>query len=169
MMPMLRFFRHGDGSFALFNGMSTAPSGVVATLLAYDDTHGTPMPHMPHTGFQRIEAGQMVVIVDVGPPPPPSLSHSAHAGTLSFEMSSGTCRIVTNCGMSSTSRDNWRAFARSTAAHSTLTFHGHLVKPVRTTVLDEKGIAGIADRQRPNRRQFPPRNARDRDHVDDVS
>jgi Uncharacterized protein conserved in bacteria len=23
MMPMLRFFRHGDGSFALFNGMST--------------------------------------------------------------------------------------------------------------------------------------------------
>ncbi len=27
MMPMLRFFRHGDGSFALFNGMSTAPSG----------------------------------------------------------------------------------------------------------------------------------------------
>jgi uncharacterized heparinase superfamily protein len=26
MMPMLRFFRHGDGSFALFNGMSNAPS-----------------------------------------------------------------------------------------------------------------------------------------------
>ncbi len=26
MMPMLRFFRHGDGSFALFNGMSSAPS-----------------------------------------------------------------------------------------------------------------------------------------------
>ena len=25
MMPMLRFFRHGDGSFALFNGMSNAP------------------------------------------------------------------------------------------------------------------------------------------------
>ncbi|MBX9710670.1 MAG: heparinase II/III family protein [Xanthobacteraceae bacterium] len=123
MMPMLRFFRHGDGSFALFNGMSTAPSGVVATLLAYDDTHGTPMPHMPHTGFQRLDAGQMTVIADVGPPPPPSLSHTAHAGCLSFEMSSGICRIVVNCGMSSTSRDNWRAFARSTAAHSTLTFH----------------------------------------------
>src|SRR5665647_3375899 len=25
MMPMLRFFRHGDGAFALFNGMSSAP------------------------------------------------------------------------------------------------------------------------------------------------
>ncbi len=34
MMPMLRFFRHGDGSFALFNGMSNAPSDLLATLLA---------------------------------------------------------------------------------------------------------------------------------------
>src|SRR4030081_4141499 len=38
MMPMLRFFRHGDGSFALFNGMSSAPSDLLATLLAYADT-----------------------------------------------------------------------------------------------------------------------------------
>ncbi|HXN67627.1 MAG TPA: heparinase II/III-family protein, partial [Bradyrhizobium sp.] len=36
---------------------------------------------------------------------------------------SGLSRIVTNCGMPATGRDNWRAFARSTAAHSTLTFH----------------------------------------------
>ena len=43
MMPMLRFFRHGDGTFALFNGMSSAPQDLVATLLAYDDTHGVPM------------------------------------------------------------------------------------------------------------------------------
>jgi uncharacterized heparinase superfamily protein len=38
-------------------------------------------------------------------------------------MSAGTSRIVINCGMPSTGRDNWRAFARSTAAHSTLTCH----------------------------------------------
>ena len=68
-LPMLRMFRHGDGSFALFNGMSAAPSDVLATLLAYDDTHGVPMAHMPHTGFQRLEAGPMVVIIDTGPPP----------------------------------------------------------------------------------------------------
>ncbi|KQW19677.1 heparinase [Afipia sp. Root123D2] len=123
MMPMLRFFRHGDGSFALFNGMSNAPSGVVATLLAYDDTHGTPMASMPHTGFQRLDAGPTVIIADTGPPPPPSVSHDAHAGCLSFELSSGTNRIVVNCGMPPTGRDNWRVFARSTAAHSTLTYH----------------------------------------------
>ncbi|UZE49566.1 heparinase II/III family protein [Rhodopseudomonas sp. P2A-2r] len=124
MMPMLRFFRHGDGSFALFNGMSNAPSHLLATLLAYDDTHGVPMAHMPHTGFQRLDAGAMTLIMDTGPPPPPNVSHDAHAGTLSFELSSGTSRIVINCGMPSTGRDNWRAFARSTPAHSTVTYHG---------------------------------------------
>jgi uncharacterized heparinase superfamily protein len=122
MMPMLRFFRHGDGTIALFNGMSGTPSDLLATLLAYDDTHGTPMASMPHAGFQRLDAGAMTVIMDTGPPPPPSASHDAHAGCLSFEMSSGSSRIVINCGMPSTGRDNWRAFARSTSAHSTLTF-----------------------------------------------
>jgi len=123
MMPMLRFFRHGDGSFALFNGMSNAPSHLLATLLAYDDTHGTPMVNMPHTGFQRLDAGAMTIIIDTGPPPPPNLSQDAHAGTLSFELSAGPSRIVVNCGMPSTGRDNWRAFARGTPAHSTVTYH----------------------------------------------
>jgi uncharacterized heparinase superfamily protein len=123
MMPMLRFFRHGDGTIALFNGMSGTPSDLLATLLAYDDTRGTPMASMPHSGFQRLEAGATTVIMDTGLPPPPSVSHEAHAGCLSFELSSGASRIVINCGMPSTGRDNWRAFARSTVAHSTLTCH----------------------------------------------
>ena len=123
MMPMLRFFRHGDGSIALFNGMSGTPSDLVATLLAYDDTHGTPMASMPHTGFQRLDAGATTLIMDTGAPPPASVSHEAHADCLSFELSSGQSRIIINCGMPSTGRDNWRSFARSTAAHSTLTYH----------------------------------------------
>jgi len=123
MMPMLRFFRHGDGAMALFNGMGGTPSDLLATLLAYDDTHGTPMASMPHSGFQRLDAGAMTVIMDTGAPPPPHWSHEAHAGCLAFELSSGVCRIVINCGMPSSGRDNWRAFARSTVAHSTLTYH----------------------------------------------
>jgi uncharacterized heparinase superfamily protein len=123
MMPMVRFFRHGDGSIALFNGMSGTPSDLLATLLAYDDTHGTPMSSMPHSGFQRLDAGPTTLIMDTGAPPAPAVSHDAHAGCLSFELSSGPSRIVINCGMPSTGRDNWRAFARSTAAHSTLTYH----------------------------------------------
>lgn len=123
IMPMLRFFRHGDGSFTLFNGMSNAPGHLVATLLAYDDTHGVPMAHMPHAGYQRVDANQMAVIIDVGPPPPAAVSNDAHAGCLAFELSSGAHRIVVNCGMPATGRDNWRPFARSTPAHSTVTCH----------------------------------------------
>lgn len=122
MMPMLRFFRHGDGNFALFNGMSSTPSDLVATLLAYDDTHGTPMASMPHSGFQRLDASATVIIMDTGASPPPSVSQDAHAGCLSFELSSGMQRIVVNCGMPASGRDNWRAFARETPAHSALTF-----------------------------------------------
>lgn len=122
MMPMLRFARHGDGNFALFNGMSATPSGLLATLMAYDDAHGIPMASMPHTGFQRLDASSSVAIMDTGTPPPPNVSRDAHAGCLSFEFSSGASRIVVNCGMPATGRDNWRAFARETAAHSTLTY-----------------------------------------------
>jgi uncharacterized heparinase superfamily protein len=123
MMPMLRFFRHGDGNFALFNGMSTTPSDLLATLLAYDDAHGSPMASMPHSGFQRLDASSTAIIMDTGASPPPNVSQDAHAGCLAFEMSSGASRIVINCGMPTTGRDNWRAFARETAAHSALTFH----------------------------------------------
>ncbi|HBY27431.1 MAG TPA: heparinase, partial [Bradyrhizobium sp.] len=72
---------------------------------------------------QRLDAGNTTLIIDTGPPPPASVSQDAHAGCLSFELSSGPSRIVVNCGMPSTGRDNWRPFARSTAAHSTLTYH----------------------------------------------
>jgi len=123
MMPMLRFFRHGDGNFALFNGMSGTPSDLLATLLAYDDTHGAPMATMPHTGYQRMDAGATTVIVDSGPPPPPNVSQEAHAGCLAFELSSGQNRIVINCGMPLNGRETWRAFARGTSAHSTATYH----------------------------------------------
>ena len=53
MMPMLRFFRHGDGNFALFNGMGPTPTDLLTTILAYDDARGTPVANAPHSGYQR--------------------------------------------------------------------------------------------------------------------
>ena len=145
MMPMLRFFRHGDGSFALFNGMSSAPSDLLATLLAYDDTHGVPMANMPHTGFQRLDAGTMTVIMDTGPPPPPSVSQDAHAGCLSFELSSGTepdRRSIAACPR--TGRDNWRAVCARHAGAFDADLSRDVVVPVRRTVGDEAAVAGRA-------------------------
>ena len=123
MMPMLRFFRHGDGNFALFNGMGPTAPDRLATVLAYDDARGAPVANAPHSGYQRIQAGALVIVADTGRPPPVAVSQEAHAGCLAFELSAGQHRIVVNCGLPPTSRDSWRPVARATAAHSTVTFN----------------------------------------------
>ena len=77
----------------------------------------------PHSGYQRVEAGEMLLLMDAGAPPPISVSQEAHAGCLSFELSHGLQRIVVNCGLPGTSRETWRQVARATAAHSTVMFN----------------------------------------------
>jgi uncharacterized heparinase superfamily protein len=121
MMPMLRFFRHGDGNFALFNGMGPTSADLLAAVLYYDDARGTPVANAPHSGYQRLQAATTVMLADTGTPPPIGVSQEAHAGCLSFELSSKQHRIVVNCGMPATNRASWRHVARGTAAHSTVT------------------------------------------------
>jgi uncharacterized heparinase superfamily protein len=123
MMPMLRFFRHGDGNFALFNGMGPSSPELLATILAYDDARGEPVTNAPHSGYQRVQAGNTVLMMDTGVPPPLSASGDAHAGCLSFELSAKNQRIVVNCGLPIAGKENWRQVARATAAHSTVTFN----------------------------------------------
>src|SRR5712671_717268 len=123
MMPMLRFFRHGDGNFALFNGMGPTQADTLTTILAYDDARGGPLTNAPHSGYQRIEAAGALVLMDTGRAPPIGVSQEAHAGCLSFEFSARQNRIVVNCGMPQISRGSWRQVARATAAHSTATLN----------------------------------------------
>ena len=124
MMPMLRFFRHSEGTFAHFNGMGATPADLLLTLLAYDEARGAPFANAPYSGYQRLAAGGAVAIVDSGCAPPIEMSLDAHAGCLSFEFSSPRQNlIVVNCGMPEIGRENWRQLARATAAHSTVTFN----------------------------------------------
>jgi uncharacterized heparinase superfamily protein len=123
MMPMLRFFRHGDGTFALFNGMGPTPPDLLATVLAYDDARGAPVANAPYSGYQRLDAGTSTLLMDTGSPPALEVSADAHAGCLAFEFSSKQQRVIVNCGMPAAGRENWRQVARATAAHSTVTFN----------------------------------------------
>lgn len=131
MMPMLRFFRHADGAFGHFNGMGSTPADQLATVLAYDDARGRPVQNASWSGYQRMEAGGTVVLMDTGTAPPLAVSRQAHAGFLSFEMSSGGHRFIVNCGSSEDER--WRPASRSTPAHSTVTVdEGSSARFVRT-------------------------------------
>jgi uncharacterized heparinase superfamily protein len=96
---------------------------IMATILAYDDARGSPISNAPHSGYQRVESGEMVLLMDSGAPPPINVSQEAHAGCLSFELSHGLQRIVVNCGLPRANRETWRQVARSTAAHSTVAFN----------------------------------------------
>jgi uncharacterized heparinase superfamily protein len=122
IMPMLRFFRGGDGTLARFHGCGPTPTDALATVLAYDDIEGAPVRTAANSGYVRLECGTTLFICDIGVVPPGSLGNTAHASFLSFEMSSNGCPMIVNCGAPSADHDEWRLFARSTAAHSTLTF-----------------------------------------------
>ena len=121
MMPMLRMFRHGDGTLALFNGMGVTAPDTLAIALAYDDAHAAATGNARYSAYQRIEAAGLVAIMDAGVPPARRFSVEAHAGCLAFEVSDGDQRIIVNCGAPDPARIDMRIAARSTAAHSTLT------------------------------------------------
>ncbi len=118
MSPVLRALRHGDGGLALFNG-SHEENPVLVDLLLSQATRGRVIATaMPDGGFVRIASGRSLLLVDAGPPPPAGFDATAHAGTLSFEMSWARERLITNCGTGMLPA--WRDALRATAAHSTL-------------------------------------------------
>jgi len=122
MAPMIRFFRHGDGALALFHGGRECDTRMIASLLARDEVRGQPFAFARHSGYQRIAAARTLMIMDCGTVPAGAFSANAHAGPLSFELSTGPHRIVVNCGAASGARqDKWDAALRATAAHSTVT------------------------------------------------
>lgn len=118
--PLLRFFRHGDGRFALFNGATEEDAALIERVLARSDAKGRAPASAPYLGFERQQAGGTVILVDCGKPPVEGFAAEAHAGTLAFEMSHARERIIVNCGAHPGSNAGWRAATRATAAHSTL-------------------------------------------------
>jgi uncharacterized heparinase superfamily protein len=120
MYPALRFFRHQDGDLALFNGANSTPASELMSVLRYDESAGKPFKALPQMHYHRLAAENTVVIVDTGCPASVGASHGAHAGCLSFEMSSGRHRFIVNSGSPKFSNRFHRHLSRSTAAHSTL-------------------------------------------------
>jgi len=142
MMPMLRFFRHGDGAFAHFNGVQASAASLVATVISYDETLGAPASSANYSGYERVEARDSLLLVDAGGPPPIANSSEAHAGALSFELSRGIHRIVINCGAPAARHQTLRRAARLTAAHSTATLNEESSCRFSSTAVDAQIVSG---------------------------
>ena len=121
LAPMLRFFRHGDGRLALFNGSREGVDGLADQTLVLADAPGRALTSARHSGFERLVARRTLVLLDAGVPAPAATFYGMHAGLLAFELSVGRERLIVNGGAPERPSVAWTRAMRATAAHSTLT------------------------------------------------
>lgn len=136
MTPALRFFRHGDGGLACFNGAVEGDAAGLDIVLAQADARGRQLRHAPHGGFERLSSARTVLLMDTGAPAATGRDHAAHAGALSMELSVGKERLIVNCGAHPSQVGPWRKALAATAAHSTVT----IADTNSSEVLAEGGI-----------------------------
>lgn len=132
MLEWSRVMQHPDGDVPFFNDAAMGVAGTPVELEAYASRLGITIPkerpgharHLQQSGYARLEAGRAVALLDMAPVGPNYLPGHAHADTLSFELSIGSSRVVTNGGTSVYGRGEERQRQRSTAAHSTVVIDG---------------------------------------------
>jgi uncharacterized heparinase superfamily protein len=127
-VPALKGLVLGEGSLARFNGGAALTQSEILETLSIADSGAKALRNGAHSGFQRLEAGRAVLVMDVGPPPTGPALLKAHAGALSFEFADAAQPLFINCGSDaehpSLVSPALRAAVRRTAAHTTLTLAG---------------------------------------------
>jgi uncharacterized heparinase superfamily protein len=134
MVGMLRFFCLGDGGLALFNGGKEEDVYRIDATLAEAGVKELPPASALSGRFERVAAGSLVMLVDVGVPPPAGADHGAHAGPGAIEVSVGRDRLIVNCGGYAGDDPRWQFAMRSTAAHSAA-----MIDDVNAIALDDRG------------------------------
>jgi uncharacterized heparinase superfamily protein len=137
---------HNDGHLAAFNDTAELDPRMVEAALRRAGGRLRSLNQLPITGFQRMECGKSVALVDCGAPPRHGLDGRAHAGTLSFEFSHDEERVIINCGAHPWSRE-WQQVQRTTAAHSTMivdNVNSSMLLPPRKAVGGGVRMDGIA-------------------------
>lgn len=121
--PALAGVMLGDGGLSSWQGGLPVTAASVAAALRAAGRSALPPALARDWGYQRIAAGQTIVIFDAGLPPVGRLESGGCASTLALEMSDGPHRLIVNCGGASASRlpKPLAEGLRTTAAHSTLT------------------------------------------------
>jgi len=120
MADMLRMLRLGDGGLGCFHGGSEGSRASLDAALARSPGEARAIQYATQSAFQRVEAGDLRVLFDVGGAPPLSYSEHAHAGALAFELSSRNERLIVNVGAARDLEPAARSAARATNGQSTL-------------------------------------------------
>jgi uncharacterized heparinase superfamily protein len=142
LVPGLRAMALGDGIIGAWAGSTALPAHVLDRLARQAPTGTATAPGGHASGYHRLVAGKVVLVVDAGPPPVARLAPEGHAGTLAFEMSDGDQRLIVNCGgvrgLATPLPGPLASALRTTAAHSTL-----IVSDTNSTRIREDGTLGL--------------------------
>jgi len=133
----LGFFRMGDGNLARFNGSGVTETDLLTTISRYDARNNAPILSAMESGYERLEQGDSILVMDVGNTPADLSSETCHAGCLSFEFSSGHECIIVNAGapidLAYSSGSVWR----KSSSHST-----SVIQDTSSCKFDAARIAG---------------------------
>ncbi|MGF7148242.1 putative heparinase superfamily protein [Sphingomonas zeicaulis] len=151
-VPALLGMLHGDGALASWQGGGPLGPERVEAAIAATGVRARPLRQARDWGYQRLAAGNSVVIMDAAPPPVSRLATGGCASTLAFELSDGPHRIVVNCGGAGMGGgwlpDDLAEGLRTTAAHSTLILNDHNSTAIHPDGSLGKGVGEVElDRQ----------------------
>jgi uncharacterized heparinase superfamily protein len=142
MLPMLRFFSHGDDGLAVIQGVADPAVRQMRTVFSQDTTLGRPVSLAAYSGFSRMAHGSAVVITDFG-------HDAACTGPLAFEFSEGPSRIVVNCGYPADGSKRWIYAASGPAAHNTLSLDSAILERSQSAFARwSMGLRGKFDERR---------------------
>lgn len=150
MLIWLAAMLHPDGGIALVNDAAEGVAPSAGELFGYAGRLGIPLAispgdgvtHLADTGYVRVQHGDTVAILDVGPLGPDYLPGHGHADTLSFELSVDGARVIVDTGTSCYDPGPKRLYERGTAAHNTVVVDGRDSSEVW-------GVFRVARRARP--------------------
>lgn len=130
MTRWLQAMCHPDGGIAFFNDAAFGIAPTFDALERYADALGVRCPRpdgsvdLASSGYARLQHGDWCLFFDAAPVGPDYQPGHAHADTLSFELSVGTERVITNSGTSTYEAGAQRDQERSTRAHNTVEVDG---------------------------------------------
>lgn len=141
MVSALLGIAHGDKALSSWQGGGPGDADLLAQAIEVTGVRTRPLRQARDWGYQRMAAGNTLVIMDAAPPPVARAVDGGCASTLAFEMSDGDSRIVVNCGGARAALVQLpTALAeglRTTAAHSTL-----VLGDSNSTALNADGTLG---------------------------
>jgi uncharacterized heparinase superfamily protein len=122
---------HPDGGPALFNDsglrMAYLPQICLQVHRRLLGETVRPRRHigLPQAGYYGLRHGDDLLLADCGDIAPDFLIAHGHGDMLSFECSLGGQRLIVDPGVYEYNAGRWRSYARSTAAHNTVTVDDH--------------------------------------------